>query len=252
MFTNEKNVPRPLNNHLISYTDVTVPCSQRKPDLSFLCEKLAWFLPSHVVYGVASLSARCRNGRKKMRSALNAKIVVFGARGLRKYCVVRDFKDKNECYLWVLQVSRSHHISDQHIWPSHGWVTLFHSSCVLHGRSCSKLVHVHLLYSVHPSGMSCLVLGHRLWMSRASHGLVWRSGWCRVKACRTIAELLWMCCLKRLERMSEVEPWLLLLLIVQWVILGSVVLVCLRLHRRGQNLTKIVRRCVRQARSARN
>lgn len=47
-------------------------------------------------YGVASLSARCRNGHKKMRRTLNAKIVVFGARGLRKYYAVRDFKDKNE------------------------------------------------------------------------------------------------------------------------------------------------------------
>ena len=159
---------------------------------------------------------------------------------------------KMKCYLWILQTSRCHHITDQHIRPSHGWVTLLHSPGVLHGRSCSKLVHMHLLYSVHPSRMSCLMLGHWLWMSRTSHGLVWRPGWCRVKACRTIAKLLWMCCLKRLERMSEVEPRLLLLLIVQWVILRRVVLVCLRLHRRGQNLTKIVRWCVWEARSARN
>lgn len=52
--------------------------------------------------------------------------------------------------------------------------------------------------------------------------------------------------------MSEVEPRLLLLLIVQWVILRSVVLVCLGLHRRGQYLTKVVRWRVREARSARN
>ena len=52
--------------------------------------------------------------------------------------------------------------------------------------------------------------------------------------------------------MSKVEPRLLLLLIVQWVILRSIVLVSLRLHLRGQNLTEIVRWRVREARSTRN
>lgn len=47
-------------------------------------------------YGVVLFFVRCRNGYKKMWCMFNVKIVVFGVRGLRKYYVVCDFKDKNE------------------------------------------------------------------------------------------------------------------------------------------------------------